>query len=100
MGKNGVVPRCAPHFSLAPLTLRNEFFVVYSMVRNYKRKSNRQEWSEVSMREAVEAVLSNSVGYKRASAQFSVPKTTLERHEQKKRQNQDFDGSFHLRFHS
>lgn len=49
------------------------------MVRTYVRKSTRQSWSLSSLKQAVDAVLRNKVGLKKASVQFSVPKTTLRR---------------------
>lgn len=48
------------------------------MPRNYKRKSNRGEWSEDSMNKALDAV-KNGMPYKTASKQFSVPVMTLKR---------------------
>lgn len=61
------------------------------MVRNYKRKTNRHAWSEESMHMAMEAVLNNSMGYYKASNQFNVPQTTLERHVAKKRKNPEYN---------
>ncbi|KAF2893107.1 hypothetical protein ILUMI_13063 [Ignelater luminosus] len=47
------------------------------MPRGYK-KSNRQSWSEESMRSAVEAVLSKEMGYLKASQTFCLAQKTLE----------------------
>lgn len=57
------------------------------MVRNYTRKTNRQEWTTDSMNNAIQAVVSGQMGYLRASKQFSVPQTTLERYVKKKMLN-------------
>ena len=54
------------------------------MVRNYKRKTNRQEWSAQNMEQAVAAVVKKEMGLRKASAQFNVPKTTLQRAVQNK----------------
>ncbi|KAI4471247.1 helix-turn-helix psq domain [Holotrichia oblita] len=45
----------------------------------YKSKTDRQNWSEDSMARAVQAVLDGDEGYRKASANFGVPQTTLER---------------------
>lgn len=49
------------------------------MPNQYKRKSTRQSWSEESMSAALEALQNGSCGYLKASKQFNVPKSTLER---------------------
>nr|CAI5854507.1 unnamed protein product [Callosobruchus analis] len=49
------------------------------MVRNYKRKTERGNWSEQSMKNAVNAVVKREMGYKLAAKTYSVPQTTLER---------------------
>ncbi|XP_041378240.1 uncharacterized protein LOC121390478 [Gigantopelta aegis] len=48
------------------------------MVRNYVRKSCRQSWDEVAMRDALNSI-KNGLGLKKASLQFNVPKTTFRR---------------------
>lgn len=48
------------------------------MVRNYKRKTERGNWSEQSMKTAVD-VIEEKMGYKLAAKTYSVPQTTLER---------------------
>lgn len=50
------------------------------MPRNYKRKTDRQSWSEESMRKAIEAVRNNKMGWLLASKTFGVPQATLRRH--------------------
>ncbi|XP_072377932.1 uncharacterized protein [Diabrotica undecimpunctata] len=45
----------------------------------YKRTPNRQSWNEESIKFAVQAVLDRQMGYRKASANFHVPQTTLER---------------------
>lgn len=50
------------------------------MPRNYKRKSDRQNWSTLSMEKAIEAVSKNEMGWQRASKIFGVPQATLRRH--------------------
>ena len=47
------------------------------MVRNYVRKTKRQSWSSDSMRQAIEACESGTMGYGTAALQFDVPKSTL-----------------------
>lgn len=61
------------------------------MVRTYLRKTDRQSWSEESMAQAVKAVLNKEIGYKKASKQYKVPQTTLERYVKKKQQQPDYD---------
>ncbi|XP_034945045.1 uncharacterized protein [Chelonus insularis] len=48
------------------------------MPRNYKRKTNRQSWSEESMKNAIIDVTSGKCGFKKASQVYGVPKSTLE----------------------
>ena len=55
------------------------------MVFKYKRRTDRQAWSEESMQNAITAVLNGEMGYYRASASFGVPQTTLERYVKKAR---------------
>lgn len=50
------------------------------MVRTYKKKSSRGSWSVESMKQAIDAVLSKSAGYRKAALLYGVPQTTLERH--------------------
>ncbi|KAF9413680.1 hypothetical protein HW555_008126, partial [Spodoptera exigua] len=50
-----------------------------SMVRDYKRRTNRGGWSEEQMKLAIQAVLDGKNGYKSASKTYNVPQTTLER---------------------
>lgn len=58
------------------------------MVRNYVRKTKRQQWSIDSMNAAVDAVVTGQMGYSRAAEQHGVPQTTLERYVRKKRNDQ------------
>jgi hypothetical protein len=60
------------------------------MVRNYVRKSERQNWSTESIDKACSVVLKNEMGYKKAAQQFAVPQMTLERYVKKKTENPDF----------
>lgn len=50
------------------------------MPRNYQRTTNRQAWSEESMKKAIEAVQENRMGWLAASNTFGVPQATLRRH--------------------
>ena len=59
------------------------------MVRDYVRKTERQNWSVQSMNQAVLAVVNEELGYKKAATQFGVPQTTLERYVKKKKQAKD-----------
>lgn len=56
------------------------------MPRNYVRKTNRQSWSHESMAAAISEVLEGRMGYRRASASFNVPQSTLEDRVKKARQ--------------
>ncbi|GBP26105.1 hypothetical protein EVAR_15118_1 [Eumeta japonica] len=49
------------------------------MVKNYKRTTNRGDWSEEVMRNAVDSVVQGKMGYYLAAKTFGVPQTTLER---------------------
>ncbi|XP_043478272.1 MFS-type transporter clz9-like [Leptopilina heterotoma] len=49
------------------------------MVRNYKGKSRRGDWSEESMKNAVDSVVEGKMGFCLAAKTFAVPQTTLER---------------------
>ena len=49
------------------------------MVRHYVSKNMRGQWTEANVLEAVAAVEGGS-SLKRASKEFSVPRTTLRRH--------------------
>lgn len=49
------------------------------MVRTYKRTTDRAQWSEETMTNAVKAVLENRMGTLLASKTFGVPRTTLQR---------------------
>jgi transposase-like protein len=57
------------------------------MVYNYIKKTNRQSWSTEQMEQAVQAVVSCQLGYAKASRQFNVPQTTLERYVKKRKEN-------------
>lgn len=61
------------------------------MVRNYKRKTDRGKWNEEDMRRAVNAVLTDRMGFLRASATYDVPKSTLERRVRKARETVNAD---------
>lgn len=49
------------------------------MVRNYKQKRDRKQWSKEAMRNAISAVLEKKMGYYLAAKTYSVPQTTLEK---------------------
>ncbi|KAI4466404.1 homeobox-like domain superfamily [Holotrichia oblita] len=61
------------------------------MVRDYKKRTNRQSWSTEAMNSAVEAVISGQSGCLKASNQFDVPQSTLERYVKKIRENSDYN---------
>lgn len=84
----GAYPILPHHFPFADFLVMAYF--VYRMVRNYKKKTTRQEWSELSMQEAVNSVINGAMGYKKAAVQFNVPQTTLERYVKKKRENPNY----------
>ena len=46
------------------------------MVRNCKRKTNRQSWNKDSIKKALHA-LENETSLRAASEKFQIPKTTL-----------------------
>ena len=47
------------------------------MVRNYKRKTNKQCWTDENMRLAIEEWKKGSAGYRQIGEQFNVPWSTL-----------------------
>lgn len=47
-------------------------------MRNYKRRSNRNTWTEESMRRAITAV-NEGIRLFKAAVQFGVPRSTLRR---------------------
>ena len=49
------------------------------MGRKYVRKTSRQSWTSEAMQKAVEAIRAGEMGTLRASKQFNVPRTTLQR---------------------
>ena len=49
------------------------------MPRNYVRKTNRGKWDEESMGKAIAAMMEGKMGAPKASQEFNVPQTTLER---------------------
>ncbi|CAK1590376.1 unnamed protein product [Parnassius mnemosyne] len=58
------------------------------MLQTYKKKSSRLSWSMENMKQAVDAVLSKTAGYRKAAHLYSVPQTTLERHDAKIRKGE------------
>lgn len=50
------------------------------MVRTYKKKTKRGEWSTDTVKTAIDKVLSKEMGYKKAASAYAVPQTTLERY--------------------
>ena len=54
------------------------------MVRMYKRKSERRSWSLETVQMAVNAVKNSELSIREASSVYGVPKSTLERHKNKK----------------
>lgn len=61
------------------------------MVRNYSKTTNRQEWSIDAMNCAIQSVINKEMGYYKASKQFNVPQTTLERHTKKKLEDPSYE---------
>ncbi|KAF5306785.1 hypothetical protein FQA39_LY00015 [Lamprigera yunnana] len=60
------------------------------MVRRYNRKSERQQWTEERMQEAVQEVVNSSMVYKKAAGQFNVRQTTLKRRVKKIQNNPEY----------
>lgn len=54
------------------------------MPRNYKRKTERQFWSQDTMFNAIKLVENNELGWLRASKRFNVPQAVLRGHALKK----------------
>ncbi|GBP18008.1 hypothetical protein EVAR_16953_1 [Eumeta japonica] len=76
--------------SLSRFQFRYRYWFRYiKMVRTYKKKSCRGCWFVESMKQAIEAVLSKSAGYRKAAQLHGVPQTTLERHVLKIRKGED-----------
>ena len=53
--------------------------ILFRMVRNYKRKTDRANWSEDQMKLAILAVESKDLSIREASVVFGVPKDSLNR---------------------
>jgi len=64
---------------LMSLVGANRYIESYSMVRNYKRKSNRGDYGEESLQSAL-ADMRNGCGVKETARKFSIPPKTLRRH--------------------
>jgi len=54
------------------------------MVHSYKRKSTRGSWNLRQMELAIQSVRNGEQSVREASATFGVPKSTLDRHKNKK----------------
>lgn len=54
------------------------------MVSNYRRKTNRQKWSDKNMSDAILAIENKEMGWLKASIRFNVPQATLRRYCQNK----------------
>ena len=54
------------------------------MVRNYKKRSNRGEWSKQNMKEAVLVVKQGVMSCLTAATTYDVPEATLRRYLKKK----------------
>ena len=65
------------------------------MVRTYKRKSHRGSWQLSQMELAAHAVRNGEMSIREASAAFGVPKSTLERHKNRKVETPGCLGRFH-----
>lgn len=63
------------------------------MVSNYKRKSDRQKWSEEDIKRAIEMVSNKVMGYKKAAETYNVPKTTLIRRVKKYKATEDINNA-------
>ena len=50
-----------------------------SMVKKYKRRLNRQSWREEDMKNAIDAVLREEMGWLRTSKDYNVSQATLRR---------------------
>lgn len=68
------------------------------MVRNYKKKTSRGDWSEESMKDAVKNVVEGKMGYRLAAKSFSVPQTTLERKVKLARESLDKNDPMTVKF--
>ena len=49
------------------------------MVRNYVRKTERQQWNVSNMQREIGAMKTGKMGFERAARSHNVPKTTLRR---------------------
>lgn len=54
------------------------------MPRNYKRKTNRRQWSEESLKAALQAIEEGSRSCYAASVEYQIPEATLRRYRNKK----------------
>ncbi|RVE41476.1 hypothetical protein evm_013863 [Chilo suppressalis] len=71
----------------APIQAENPLCKI--MVRTYKKKTKRGEWSIDSMKIAVDKVLSKEMGYKKTASAYAVPQTTLERYVKKMKEGSE-----------
>lgn len=97
-GQNGKVSRSAP-LCFCCKNINVSVVLLFQMVRNYTRKTDRQKWDENAMSEAIEVVISGEMGFLKAARQFNVPKSSLERYVNKKKKNPEYkvdktDGKF------
>ncbi|KAG8236615.1 hypothetical protein J437_LFUL012807 [Ladona fulva] len=60
------------------------------MVRTYVRKNDRQKWDINAMELAVEAVLLSKMGFLKASKQFNVPRSSIERYLKRPKKKPDY----------
>ena len=49
------------------------------MVRTYLRQSQRQNWNDTAMQNAIEACRNMQMGLKKAASTYGVPRATLQR---------------------
>lgn len=63
------------------------------MVRSYKRKTDRQKWSNDDMEKAIMEVISKTMGYKKAANTYNVPQSTLEDRVKKKRDGMSLENA-------
>ena len=57
----------------------SRYFILFRMVRNYKRKTDRANWSEDQMKLAIMAVEKKELSIRKAAIVFGVPKISLNR---------------------
>ena len=66
-------------YQLATVSWSNTLLILFRMVRNYKRKTERANWTEEQMKLAILAVENKDLSIRQAAVVHGVPKDSLNR---------------------